>query len=140
MRSALVAVAASAAVLCLAACDTTDDVRSGVEQARSSASSIGAGTRTACRASATELTTLGDLSTKLADDPDLRVKLAPQVRQTVDRLAADVGSRAELQPVVAAARELASSVGDANRTTVEVSARQAVVAVRSAQALCKLAG
>lgn len=140
MRSALAAVAASAAVLCLAACETTDDVRSGVDQARSSAASIGAGTRTACRASAAELTTLGDLSTTLADDPDLRVKLAPQVRQTVDRLAADVGSRAELQPVVAAAQELASSVGEANRTTVEVSARQAVVAVRSAQALCKLAG
>jgi hypothetical protein len=41
--------------------------------------------------------------------------------------------------VVAAGRELASSVGQANRATVEAAARQAVLAVRSAQAGCSLA-
>ena len=68
------------------------------------------------------------------------MQLAPQVRQTVDRLAADVGSRAELQPVVLAARELSSAVGEANRDAVEIAARQTVLAVRSGQAACKLAG
>lgn len=140
MRAVLAVLAASAAVLCLSACETADDVRSGVEEARSSAASIGSGTRQACRAGEAELSTLGDLSTKLADNPDLRVQLAPQVRQTVDRLAADIGTRTELQPVVAAARELASSVGEANRTALELAARQTVLAVRSAQGVCKLAG
>ena len=139
MRAALAALLTLAA-LGTAACDTADDVRSGVEEARSSAASIGAGARTACRASADELTTLGGLSDRIAADPSLRVELAPQVRQTVDRLAAEVGSRPELQPVVAAARELASSVGNANEAAVEVAARQAAVAIRSAQAGCKLAG
>lgn len=138
---ALLATLAAASVLAVstAACETADDVRSGVEGARSSAASIGAGARAACRASEDELKTLGDLSDRLAADPDLRVKLAPQVRQTVDRLAAEAGTRAELQPAVTAARELAS-LGEANRTTVEVSARQAALTIRSAQASCKLVG
>jgi hypothetical protein len=142
MRAALLAALAAAAAVAVstAACDTADDVRSGVEEARSSAASIGAGARAACRASEDELKTLGDLSDRLAADPDLRVELAPQVRQTVDRLAAEVGTRAELQPVVVAARELASSLGEANRATVETAARQAALAVRSTQASCKLAG
>jgi hypothetical protein len=141
MRAALlVALAAASVAVSTAACETADDVRSGVEEARSSAASIGAGARAACRASEDELRTLGDLSDRLAADPDLRVELAPQVRQTVDRLAAEVGTRPELQPVVIAARELATSLGQANRATVEVSARQAALAIRSAQASCKLAG
>lgn len=139
MRAALLAVAVLALV-CTTSCETAENARSGVNEARSSAASVGAGARLACRASEDELRTLGDLSTRLADDPDLRVQLAPQVRQTVDRLAAEAGSRAELQPVVLAARELASSVGGANRGAVEVAARQAVLAVRSAQAGCRLAG
>ena len=138
MRGSRVAVAA-VLVVASAACNTADDVRSGVDEARSSAASIGAGAREACRASEDEVRTLGELSSRLAEDPGLRVQLAPQVRQVVDRLAAEVGSRAELQPVVAAARDLASAVGQANRNTVEVAARQAVLAVRSAQAACSFA-
>lgn len=147
MRAAAVTTALAAAFLLAgaASCDTAEDVRSGVDEARSSAAavrssaaSVGAGARETCRATEDELRTLDDLSTKLADNPDLRVQLAPQVRQTVDRLAAEVGTRAELQPVVLAARELASAVGEANRDAVEVAAGQAVVAVRSAQAACKL--
>lgn len=140
MRAAVATALAVGFVLAGAlSCDTAEDVRSGVNEARSSAASIGAGAREACRAAEPELASLGDLSGRLADNPDLRVQLAPQVRQTVDRLAADVGSRAELQPVVLAARELASAVGEANRDAVEVAARQTVLAVRSAQAACKLA-
>lgn len=132
--------AAAAVLACSTACETAGEVRSGVDQARSSAASVGAGARQACRAGEAELRTLGDLSTRLSDDPDLRTELAPQVRATVDRLAADVGSRAELQPVLLAARELASAVGQANRAAVQAAAAQAVVAVRSAQAVCRLAG
>ena len=141
MRALLAVLAAASAVaVSTTACENADEVRSGVEEARSSAASIGAGARAACRAGEDELETLGDLSDRLAADPDLRVELAPQVRQTVDRLAAEVGTRAELQPAVTAARQLASSLGEANRTTVEVSARQAALAIRSAQASCKLTG
>lgn len=136
----LITLAAVAALLLGAvSCETADEVRSGVNEARSSAASLGAGAREACRAAEDELRTLGDLSQQLADDPDLRVRLAPQVRETVDRLVAEVGTRPELAPVVAASRELASSVGQANRATVEVAARQTVLAVRSATAGCSLA-
>jgi hypothetical protein len=139
MRAALLALLALATIG-TAGCETADDVRSGVEEARSSAASIGAGARAACQAAEDELATLGDLSDRLAADPQLRVELAPQVRQAADRLATAVGSRAELQPVVVAARELATAVGDADEATVEAAARQAAVAIRSAQAGCKLAG
>lgn len=132
--------AALALALGAVACETADDVRSGVEEARSSAAAVGAGARTACRASEDELKTLGDLSDRLAADPGLRVELAPQIRQTVDRLAAEVGDRAELQPALVAARSLAAAVGEANRTTVETAARQSAAAIRSTQAGCKLAG
>lgn len=140
MRAILAALAASAAVVTLGACEAADDVRTGVDQARSSAASIGTGVRTACRASGDNLTKLDDLSGRLADDPDLRVQLAPQVRQTVGQLTSSIGDQTQLQPVLAAARDLSESIGDANRTSIEVSARQAQVAVRSAQALCNLAG
>jgi hypothetical protein len=139
MRAALIAAALLAAVS-TTACEAADDVRSGVEEAASSAASIGAGAREACRASEDELKTLGDLADKLAAEPDLRTELAPQVRETVDQLATEIGSRPELQPVVVAARELASAVGEANRDAVELTARQAAAAVRSTQAGCRLAG
>jgi uncharacterized protein YoxC len=139
MRSALLALVLLA-VVGTTGCETAEEVRSGVDEVRSSAASVGAGARQACKATEAELRSLDDLASRLADDPGLRVQLAPQVRQTVDRLAADAGSRAELQPVVAAARELASSVGQANRATIEVTARQAVLAIRSAQAGCNLVG
>ena len=142
MRAAALAAALGSAVLLggVAACDSAEEVRSGVDQARSSAASVGAGARQACQAGKDDLASLRDLSSRLAADPGLRVQLAPEVRRTVDRLAADVGNRAELQPVVTAARDLASAVGQANRDTVEVAARQTVLAVKSAEALCKHAG
>ncbi len=139
MRAALLAVALFAAITATG-CEAAEDVRSEVEGAASSAASIGAGARQACRASADELKTLGDLSDRLAANPELRTELAPQVRQTVDKLAAEVGSRAELKPVVAATRELANAVGQANQATVEAAARQAAAAIRSTQAGCRVAG
>jgi hypothetical protein len=139
MRAALIAVSLLAAVAATA-CEAADDVRSGVDEAASSAASIGAGAREACRASEDELKTLGELADRLAAEPDLRTELAPQVRETVDQLATEVGSRAELQPVVVAARKLASAVGEANRDSVEVTARQAAAAIRTTQSGCRLAG
>lgn len=140
MRPVLAALAAAAAILALGACETADDLRTGVDQARSSAASIGAGARAACTASAANMTKLDDLATRLAENPDLRVELAPQVRSTVEQLTQQIGARTELQPVLIAARDLAGSIGEANRSSVETSARQAQVAVRSGQALCDLAG
>jgi glutamyl-tRNA reductase len=85
------------------------------------------------------MTTLDDLSGKLADNAEQRDALLPQIRSTVDNLAAEVDDRAELQPVVAAGRELVKAIGDSSEATVELAARQTQVAVRSGQALCKLA-
>jgi opacity protein-like surface antigen len=149
MRRFLAVAALTLPLLAASAC--ASDVVDGVNEARSSAASIGSdirgsaasvgsGVRTSCRASKTQLATLDDLSGKLADNADLRDQLAPQVRSTVDQLATRIGDRTELQPVVAAGRDLTKALGDANETTVEVSARQAQVAVRSAQAVCKVAG
>ena len=106
---------------------------------RSSAASIGAGLRSACQASDSSMTTLDDLAGKLAADAGQRQTLLPQVRSTVEKLAGTVDDRAELQPVVAAGRGLVDAMADSSETTVELAARQAQVAVRSGQALCKVA-
>ena len=146
MRAALAALAAGS-MLVLAGCS---DVQNGASEAassaasvgagiRSSAASIGAGLRSACQASASSMTTLDDLAGKLADNADQRQELLPQVRQTVDKLAGEVDDRSELQPVVSAGRDLVDAMGDSSETTVELSARQTQVAVRSGQAVCKLA-
>jgi hypothetical protein len=139
MRSWIRVAVSLAVLLGAVSCGATDDVRNGVDQARSSAASIAAGTRQACTASRTTLATLGDLAQQLADNPDLRTRLAPQVRQTVDKLVSQLGSRPELGGIVAAARDLSSAVASANRTQVEVAAKQTVVAVRGAQGVCDLA-
>jgi hypothetical protein len=146
MRAALAAVAAGS-MLVLAGCS---DVQNGASEAassaasigagiRSSAASIGAGLRSACQASDASMTTLDDLAGKLADNADQRQELLPQVRQTVDKLAGEVDDRSELQPVVTAGRDLVDAMGDSSETTVELAARQTQVAVRSGQAVCKLA-
>ena len=146
MRAALAALAAGS-MLVLAGCS---DVQNGASEAassaasvgagiRSSAASIGAGLRSACQASASSMTTLDDLAGKLADNADQRQELLPQVRQTVDTLASEVDERSELQPIVSAGRDLVDAMGDSSETTVELSARQTQVAVRSGQAVCKLA-
>lgn len=146
MRAALAALAAGS-MLVLAGCS---DVQNGASEAassaasigagiRSSAASIGAGLRSACQASDASMTTLDDLAGKLADNADQRQELLPQVRQTVDKLAGEVDDRGELQPVVSAGRDLADAMGDSSETTVELAARQTQVAVRSGQAVCKLA-
>ena len=106
---------------------------------RSSAASIGAGLRSACQAGDSSMTTLDDLAGKLADNAEQRQELLPQVRETVNRLASAVDDRSELQPVVSAGRDLVDAMGDSGETTVELAARQTQVAVRSGQALCKLA-
>jgi hypothetical protein len=148
MRAPLAALAAVATVLVLGGC--ASDVGSGIDEARSSAASIGAGVRssaasvgaglrTACDASKTQLTTLDDLGGKLADDAGQAGRLAPQVRSTADQLAAAAGDRTELKPAVAAGRDLVKAVGGGDESAIELSGRQAQVAVRSAQALCKLA-
>jgi translation initiation factor 2 gamma subunit (eIF-2gamma) len=149
MRAALAALAAGASILVLGGC--ASDVVSGAEEARnsaaslgadlrSSASSLGAGSRQACTAGGPQLTRLDSLAGRLAADPDQRAKLAPEVRATVDRLGTAIGDRSELQPAVAAGRDLTQAIGDANETAVVLAARQTQVAVRSAQALCKLSG
>ena len=146
MRAALAALAAGS-MLVLAGCS---DVQNGASEAassaasvgagiRSSAASIGAGLRSACQASASSMTTLDDLAGKLADNADQRQELLPQVRQTVDKLASEVDERSELQPIVSAGRDLVDAMGDSSETTVELAARQTQVAVRSGQAVCKLA-
>jgi hypothetical protein len=146
MRAALAALAAGS-MLVLAGCS---DVQNGASEAassaasigagiRSSAASIGAGLRSACQASEASMTTLDDLAGKLADNADQRQELLPQVRQTVDKLASEVDDRSELQPIVSAGRDLVDAMGDSSETTVELAARQTQVAVRSGQAVCKLA-
>ncbi|HEX6755125.1 MAG TPA: hypothetical protein VF109_04175 [Mycobacteriales bacterium] len=120
-------------------CDAAGEVQGGIDQARSSAASATAGLRQACTASRTSLATLGDLAQQLADNPDLRTRLAPRVRTAVDELVGQVGSRPELRGVVAAARDLTSAIGTANRAQVELAAKQAVVAVKGAQGVCDLA-
>jgi hypothetical protein len=148
MRAALAVLATATSVLVLNGC--ASDVGNGVDEARSSAASIGAGVRSSasslgaglrqtCQASGSQLTTLDDLAGKLADNAGLGSQLGPQVRQTTDQLATSIGDRTELQPVVAAGRDLVKAIGDGNESAVELSGRQAQVAVRSAQALCKLA-
>lgn len=140
MRALLAALAASAAVLTLGACQATEEVRSGVDQARSSAAALGAGVADACRASRPHVAALGDLATRLAEDSDLRVELAPQVRRTVGQLASSIGDQPELRPALVAARDLSESVGQANRASVELAARQAQVALVSTRSLCNLVG
>ena len=136
MRAALAALAAAGSMLALAGCS---DVQNGASEAASSAASIGAGLRSTCQASDGSMTTLDDLAGKLADNAEQRQALLPQVRQTVDKLASAVDDRSELQPVVSAGRDLVNAMGDSSETTVELAARQTQVAVRSGQALCKLA-
>ena len=146
MRAALAALAAGS-VLVLAGCS---DVQNGASEAassaasvgagiRSSAASIGAGLRSACRASDSSMSTLDDLAGKVAADAGQRKALLPQVRSTVDKLAGAVDDRAELRPVVTAGRGLVDAMQDSGETTVELAARQAQVAVRSGQAVCKAA-
>ena len=147
MRAALAALAAAGSMLVLAGCsDVQDSAKDAASSAasvgagiRSSAASIGSGLRSACQASAGSMTTLDDLSGKLADNAEQRKTLLPQVRSTVDKLAGAVDDRAELQPVVAAGRELVKAMADSSETTVELAARQTQVAVRSGEALCKVA-
>jgi ABC-type transporter Mla subunit MlaD len=147
MRAALAALAAAGSILVLAGCA---DVQNGASEAassaasigagvRSSAASIGAGVRSACQASDGSMATLDELAGTLADNADQRQALLPQVRQTVDTLAAQVDDRSELQPVVSAGRGLVDAMSDSSEATVELAARQTQVAVRSGQALCKLA-
>jgi hypothetical protein len=147
MRAALAALAAAGSILVLAGCsDVQDSAGEAASSAasvgagiRSSAASIGSGLRSACQAGDQSMTTLDDLAGKLADNGEQRTTLLPQVRSTVEKLAGEVDDRAELQPVVAAGRELVKAMADSSEATVELAARQTQVAVRSGQALCKLA-
>jgi hypothetical protein len=148
MRASLAALTTVASVLVLGGC--ASDVGSGIDEARSSAASIGAGVRSSaasigaglkrtCDASKSQLTTLDDLGGKLADDATRSAQLAPEVRLASARLAAAAGDRTELKPAVAAGRDLAKAVGSGDDSAIELSGRQAQAAARSAQGLCKLA-
>ena len=147
MRAALAALAVAGSIIALAGCsDVTNSANEAASSAasigsgiRSSAASIGAGLRSACQAADGSMSTLDELAGTLADHADQRQALLPQVRETVDKLATAVGNRAELQPVVAAGRELVDAMGQSGETTVELAARQTQVAVRSGQALCTAA-
>src|SRR6187455_862882 len=122
MRAALAALGAAGSILVLAGCS---DVQNGASEAassaasigagvRSSAASIGAGVRSACQASDGSMATLDELAGTLADNADQRQALLPQVRQTVDTLAAQVDDRSELQPVVSAGRGLVDAMSDSS--------------------------
>jgi hypothetical protein len=147
MRAALAALAAAGSMLVLAGCSDVQDSASEAASSaasigagiRSSAASIGAGLRSACRASDGSMTTLDELAGKLADNAGQRQALLPQVRQTVDKLATEAGDHSELQPVVSAGRDLVDAMGDSSEASVNLAARQAQVAVRSGQAVCRLA-
>ena len=139
MRLSRMLLAVAALSLGAVSCEAADDVRGGVEGARNSAASVVAGTRQACQASDANRKTLGDLSQKLADNPDLRQRLAPQVKDTVDKLVSQIGSRPARGGAVAAARDLSTAIGDANATQVKLAAQQAVVALKAAQGVCDVA-
>jgi hypothetical protein len=147
MRAALAALTAAGSMLLVAGCsDVRDSANEAASSAasigagvRSSAASIGSGLRSACQASDSSMTTLDDLSGKIADNAEQRKQLLPQVRSTVDKLAGQVDGRSELQPVVAAGRDLVTAMADSSETAAELAARQTQVAVRSGQALCTLA-
>jgi hypothetical protein len=149
MRAALAALAAAGSILVLGGCAT--DIADGVDEARgsaasigagvrSSAASVGAGTRRTCAAAKAPMAALDSLAGRLVEHPELRTQLAPQVRTTLDQLSRAIGDRGELQPVVAAGKDLAQALGGANESAIELSGRQAQLAVRSGQAVCKLAG
>ena len=147
MRAALAALAAAGSILALAGCS---DVTNGASEAassaasigagiRSSAASIGTGLRSVCQAAGGSMSTLDDLAGKVADDADQRQALLPQVRDTVDKLAKAISDRGELEPVVAAGRDLVDAMGKSSETTVVLAARETQVAVRSGQTLCSAA-
>src|SRR6201995_3690447 len=119
MRRLLAVLAASGSLVVLAGC--ASDVGNSIDEAKSSAASVGAGVRSsaasvtaalrqACQASGTSLTQPDDLRGKLADASATPAQLTPQAKQTVDNLAAQVGDRDELAPVVAAGRDLVKAL------------------------------
>jgi len=131
-------------VLALAAC-STGEVASRAADARSSAAAVADVARSvhyreACLATRSELATLGSLARRLADDPSLGVRLAPQVTAAAKRLTDKiVGSSAEWRTVLDATSGLAEAARDANGATVRLTASQVVLAVRVAQAGCAVA-
>lgn len=138
------ATAVLGSLLALAAC-STGEVASRAADVRSSAAAVADVARSvhykeACLATRTELATLGSLARRLADDPSLSVRLAPQVTAAAKRLTAKVaGSSGEWRTVLDAASGLAEAAHDANAASVKLTASQVVLAVRVAQAGCAVA-
>jgi hypothetical protein len=128
------------AALALTAC--SGSVADRVDGARASAAAA-AGTvhtREACLAAHDDLATVGTLAGRLASDPGLRIRLAPQVSAAVGRLSRAVaGSSAEWASVLDATGQLGQALRDANEASVRLTASQVVLAVRAAQAGCALA-
>lgn len=148
----MLALAAAAAATVLTACSADDvtsraaDVRSSAAAAANAAGNVvgSVHTRQACVAAHDSLATLGSLATRLANDPSLRVRLAPQVTAAIKDLtdkvsAATAGWRQEWREVLQATGGLAQALRDANQTSVRLTASQVVVVVKLAQAGCALA-
>jgi hypothetical protein len=138
------ATAVLGSLLILAAC-STGEVASRAADARSSAAAVADVARSvrykeACLATRSELATLGSLARRLADDPSLGVRLAPQVTAAAEQLTAKIAdSSAEWRTVLDAASTLAEAAHDANAASVRLTASQVVLAVRVAQAGCAVA-
>jgi hypothetical protein len=148
LRRIAVAVAVATAVAALTACSTDEvgsraaDVRSSAAAAADAAGNIHS--REACVAVHDELATLSSLASRLANDPSLRVQLAPQVTAVVTRLtdklsAATAGWREEWREVLQATGDLGKAMREANATSLRVTASQVVVVVKLAQAGCAIA-
>jgi len=147
VRRIVVAVLGGLAVLA-AAC-STEEVTSRASDLQSSAAAAGEAarnlhTKDACVALRDDLDRLGSLATRLARDPSLRVQLAPQVTEVVDRMtrrlaAATAQWRAEWREVLQAGGQLGRAIRAANEANVRVTAGQVAVVVKLAQAGCAVA-
>ena len=139
---AIAAVLASA--LTLTAC-STGEVSSRAADARLSAAAVASAARglhskEACAAVHDELGSLGSLAGRLASDPGLASRLAPQVTAVVRRLTDKIGGSApEWREVLDGGNGLGEALRAANEANVRLTATQVVLAVRVAQAGCAVA-
>jgi hypothetical protein len=143
-RTIAIAAAVLGSVPVLTGC-STDEVSSRASDARSSAARVAdaAGnlhSREVCLAVRDDLDTLRSLAGRLADDPSLRVPLAGQVTAAVRRLTDKIGASApEWRAVLDGAGDLGQAMRDTNEANVRLTASQAALAIRVAQAGCAVA-
>ncbi|HVQ96514.1 MAG TPA: hypothetical protein VMU51_36190 [Mycobacteriales bacterium] len=148
MEAVLRRIAVALAVIGLAALAgcSTDEVSARAADVRASAdvfasSARGVHSKEACASMHDPLDKVGSLAGQLAAHPDLGARLSPQVTAALSSLArAAAGSRAEWTALLDATDDLGAALRSANETTIRVTAGQVVVAVKLAQAGCKIAG